>query len=365
MNETRKNKGPWTHRLAILVFSVGLAVLVYWLLGFVLTDIATLPGPNYAETEKQFLDQNLVSQKKDTEKQIADMKRKIQDQRERQTILRDSTGNSERTMNQLLAFQRLNLEKGVKPSPEEQQALAESQNTFLSTQKRYQTLNESIAQLSEELRSLEERQRETEFTLEKQRQPARDEYAKLRRVHDIKIAFLKMLVLVPLLLIGLFFWLKKRGGIYTPIIYASCIALAVRVLIVMNEYFPKRYFKYILILVSLGIVLRILVYLLRMVAFPKKDWLLKQYKEAYDKFRCPICDYPIRRGPLRYAVWSRRSVRKLGIPEASPGSPSDEAYTCPSCGSKVYEPCESCQAIRHSLLPFCEKCGAARPQPEC
>src|SRR5206468_11254740 len=98
--------------------------------------------------------------------------------------------------------------------------------------------------------------------------------------------------------------------IYAPLIYALSIALMLKVALVMHEYFPSRYFKYVLILVCLAVVLRVLVYLLRMIAFPKRDWLLKQYREAYEAFLCPICEYPIRRGPLKYLFWNRRSIRK-------------------------------------------------------
>ena len=87
-----------------------------------------------------------------------------------------------------------------------------------------------------------------------------------------------------------------------------------------------------------------------MIAFPKRDWLQKQYREAYEAFLCPACDYPIRRGPLKYLFWTRRSIRKLTIPDAA-ASPAEEPYTCPSCNTRLFEECTACHAIRHSLLP--------------
>jgi hypothetical protein len=33
---------------------------------------------------------------------------------------------------------------------------------------------------------------------------------------------------------------------------------------------------------------------------------------------------------------------------------------CPMCATKLFEECPSCHAIRHSLLPACEKCGAEK-----
>ncbi|MHC4105255.1 MAG: double zinc ribbon domain-containing protein, partial [Planctomycetota bacterium] len=34
-----------------------------------------------------------------------------------------------------------------------------------------------------------------------------------------------------------------------------------------------------------------------------------------------------------------------------------QLYTCPACGTELYEKCDKCSDIRHSLLPFCEHCG--------
>jgi predicted RNA-binding Zn-ribbon protein involved in translation (DUF1610 family) len=96
-----------------------------------------------------------------------------------------------------------------------------------------------------------------------------------------------------------------------------------------------------------------------MIAFPKRDWLLKQYREAYESFLCPICAYPIRRGPLKYMAWTRRSIRKVSL-RASAADTGDDAgpYTCPMCATGLFEKCASCSAIRHSLLPACDQCGA-------
>jgi len=98
-----------------------------------------------------------------------------------------------------------------------------------------------------------------------------------------------------------------------------------------------------------------------MVAFPKTDWLLKQYREAYEAFLCPMCSYPIRRGPLKYMSWTRRTIKKMTAQAAASGNVADEPYVCPMCSTRLYEECENCRAVRHSLLPSCQKCGQLRP----
>lgn len=41
-----KVKGPWFLRFLIVLFSVIFGLLVYWLLGFLLGDIGSWPGPS-------------------------------------------------------------------------------------------------------------------------------------------------------------------------------------------------------------------------------------------------------------------------------------------------------------------------------
>jgi hypothetical protein len=333
---------------------------VYWLLGFIVDDIGKSPGPDYPELEQRLLDPALVGKSRDLHTRIGETSRQIRDQRARQEILADSTASSQKTMSQLLEIQKLALQKDITPGPEEQKALAESQQLFLSNQKQYQLLNDEIAKLNGQLLDLEEQRRDLDSTLETKREPIRREWEALPRAHDVKMAVLKLAALAPLLIVAAWLFIKKRGGLYAPLIYAFGIALLAKVSLVMHEYFPSVYFKYVLILACLAIVVRLLVYLLRMIAFPKRDWLLKQYREAYEAFLCPICDFPIRRGPLKFMYWTRRSICKLLIP-ATTQLDAEAPYICPLCATKLFEECPSCHAIRHSLLPACEKCGAEKP----
>ena len=259
-------------------------------------------------------------------------------------------------MNQLLELQRLALQRGVTPTQAEQTALAQSEQLFLANQQKYQEINEKIAVLTEQLQTLESQKRELNQDLEKQRQPVQKEYSVLVRRHNFKLAAIKLAVLVPLLVVAGILALKKRASLHAPLIYAFGIAVLVKVFMVMHEHFPTRYFKYVLILAVLALVAWTLVGLLRMIAYPKREWLLKQYREAYESFFCPVCSFPIRRGPLRYMVWSRRSLKKLSVQPETAGE-ADQPYVCPMCATRLFEECEACHAIRHALLPACAKCG--------
>ncbi len=361
MADTRK--GPFCHRLLVFVFCAVFGVLFYWLLGFIINDLGTWPGPDYTTIEEGMLDAVLVETAESLNEQSEENERAARELKERQQLLKDSIDNSQRTMDQLLEIQRLSLEKGSELSPDEQTAMAENIRLFLENQKQYQTLNEEISQLSQEAAAIRQQERDNDELLNAAREPILAEYRRQQERHNLRMAGLKLAVLVPLLLVAVVLYLKKRTSIYAPLIYSFAIAVAAKVMLVIHEHFPARYFKYILTVVALAIVTCVLVVLLRMIAFPKRDWLLKQYREAYEAFLCPICSYPIRRGPLKYRSWTRRSIRKAAfrVPSAS-STEQDAPYTCPMCATKLFEACGSCQAIRHSLLPACHQCGDATVQ---
>lgn len=358
---TAKNttKGPRRHRLLIWIFTAVFGLLLFWLLGFVVDDIGSWPGPDYQTLDEQMLDGQLVTRTETLDAEIDQIRRTIEAGQKRQARLRESTNNSQQTMNQLLDIQRLSLEKDVKPTPDEQNALAEAESLFLANQKRFQELNDQIAEEEEQLRQLEDQKREADEALSEAREPIREEYDRLQSQHRVKIGAAKLAFLIPLLIVAAALALKKRDSAYVMLIYALGIAVSLKVTTVMHEHFPKEYFKYILILVSIAIVLRILVYLLTMLAHPKKAWLSKQYREAYESFFCPVCAYPIRRGPLKYLSWTARSLKKMRtVP--TPATGEEEPYTCPACTTRLYEPCESCGTVRPSLLPACDHCGAVK-----
>jgi hypothetical protein len=346
-------------------FSLLLGLLIYWLLGFVVNDIGQWPGPDYTAVERERVDPTLLAESESLLNEIADTTRLIGEEKARQTVLRDSTDNSARTMNQLLEVQRMNLQRSVPSSDTEQQTLREAQQLFVANQQAYQQANERVSSLSERLRTLESGKRGNDRRLEELRMPARAEYQRLFTRHQLKVAAVKLAVLVPLLGIAVGLFLKRRAGLYAPVIHALGVATLVKVLLVMHEHFPRRYFKYVLIVAALVLVGRILVFLIRSAAFPRREWLLRQYREAYERFFCPCCGFPIRRGPLRYAFWTRRSLPKVSA-SVGVGSPleADTPYVCPACSTRLFEECPSCGAVRHSLLPACMRCGVEKPLGE-
>lgn len=359
MHVQTTSQGRWIHRFFIRLLTIVLGVLVYWTLGFMVDDIRTIPGPKYEDIEHQHVDPALVTQRLHLEKRIAELSRTLENQREKQKIVGDSSNNLQQTMTQLLELQTLGLQKNIPFSETEQTNFTTSLNLFLDNQKKYQELSQAVAEMLEQKQDLLLEKEQIEQQLEQQREPARKEYNALNRSHKLQMAFFQLAILVPILVLAMILIIKKRTSIYAHLFWALGAATLIKVALVMHEYFPSKYFKYVFIAALLVAVTRLLMYFIRSSAFPKTEWLLKQYREAYERFLCPVCDYPIRIGPRRYLFWTRRTVNKIVVP-GNPCSEQEEAYTCPSCGSNLFAECSVCHKIRHTMLPSCRHCGALK-----
>ena len=353
-----KSKGTWLHRFAIKLFTLALAVLVFWVLGFLVEDIQSIRGPDYAAIEKKHLDKDLVAKRETLEKQIVDLTRQIANQTEKQRVVGDSSRNLQQTINQLLELQKIGLQKNVSFSGTEQANFTSSLNLFLDNQKKYQELSQAVSDMLERKQGLVREKEQAEQEIEKQRQPARYEFTRLSNKHRLKLAFFQLAILLPILIIAATVIIKKRSSIYFPLFLAFGAATLIKVSLVVHEYFPSKYFKYILIGGLTLVVARLLIYFIRTIAFPKTQWLVKQYREAYERFLCPVCEYPIRIGPRRFLFWTRRTVNKMVVP--TDRGDQEEKYTCPSCGSGLFEECLSCHKIRHVMLPHCSHCGVEK-----
>jgi hypothetical protein len=285
-------------------------------------DLAALPGLDWNGFKAGLLPPRAEEALTRLTQENSETRRTIDGLRQRQSVLRDSTDNSETTMNRLLKLQRFSLRNGVKPSQAEQQALAESEQLFLPNQQQYEQINEEFAMLLDQSRAREDRQialqRESQATL----RPVQDACGARMARHRLKVAALKLLLLLPLLAGAVYLFIRKRGGLYTPLVYAFGLAVLAKTLVVMHEHFPRKYFKYVLILAAIALVTRTLVYLLRRVAHPRAEWLLCQYRGPMNGSSAPSAPTPPPRAAQvhRLDPADRPSVRADSRKRRRPGN---------------------------------------------
>lgn len=348
-------KGPWFSRLLIRLLTVTLGVLVYWLLGFLTGDIRAIKGPDFQEIEARVVPASLRAEAKDLQEQLDRLAREIEGHQETRALLADSSRNLQQTINQLLELRKAGLERNAELSEQDRAHFAATLNLFLEQQRKYQELSQVAADLVARQQDLKAKLEANGRAQEIAREPARASYQSRMESHRLRLAVWQLTLLLPVLALAT--WLMFRGARspFQPVFLAIGLATLLKVGLVMHEYFPRKYFKYILIAALILTVGRFLVHQIRRLTRPQRDWLLKQYREAYERFLCPVCEYPIRTGPRRYLFWTRRTVNKLVVPVGA--EQAAEAYTCPCCGTGLFAKCTSCGAIRHRLLPHCASCG--------
>jgi predicted RNA-binding Zn-ribbon protein involved in translation (DUF1610 family) len=335
-----------------------LAILVYWFLGFILDDISQHPGPSYRAIEDAYLSAPLVQKKAALLKASNQLKENIQTQQQQLNITQTSIRSYRDTMNQLLDLQKVSIQKSLPVSPESEKSLKDVIKLYLSYQQQFQALNQSLSQQNLQQQTLVKQINDTEGQLSKQSAEAWKHYQQKEMTHHWQMAGIQLLVLIPLLLLGLYGMRKYQLTIYKSLWIAINCAITLKIVCVLHEHFPSTAFNYILIITLIVITIRLLISMLRMSTAPKLDWLLKQYRESYQKLECPICQFSIQPGYLKLMM--PQLFLKESVAMNAQYLEKIHDYHCPCCGEKLFEKCSGCAHTRHSLLLYCDHCGAEK-----
>ncbi|MAF09983.1 hypothetical protein CMK11_05980 [Candidatus Poribacteria bacterium] len=354
MASTSRAHAPRLHRLLIWFLASVLTLLFYWAVDFVVSDIGRIDGPQREDVRDEIGDAALRDELDSLQEQQADLQTQISNQEDIQRVLSRSTAELRSTMDQLIDLHRLDIEAGVTPTDERQQALAESQSLFIAKQVEFQLASEAIGKQSQEQRTVAARIQALDERRRDDDERVHEEFESRLSRHRLKLAAFKLTFVLPALALGAWLVFTRRKQLYAPIYYAWLIATFVVMTQVMWQYFPRAWFKYIAVGAGIAVVTLFLVQAVRMVARPRRDLLLRRYREAYGRHRCPVCTYQIVRGPLKHAVWTAKGPMRGS---AASGDADETPYTCPSCGSGLYHECDSCGSVRHTLLPYCDSCG--------
>lgn len=351
---TQKRSAPFALRAAIGFLSVLLALFFIWLLSFVLNDIGDLPGPDFNAIQQRHVPEAKQTEANELKAQHDAIEKQIKRQQEIQDTLQHSMGNAETALTKIADLQRLSLEGGGEPSAVDQQAMENARTRFYNAQDKFESANETITSLNSERHQLSQAIESNQKELQEFRNKASTEYNDAFRSHQLKIAALKLAVVVPLLFFAAWLVRRKRGSIYQPFHWAALCSTFWMTWLVMWDHFPRDFFKYIAILAAILILGAFLIWAIRSASRPRKAIVVKRYREAYQNHRCPVCDFPILRGAFRQAIWTKRGP-KVSSESASQAVPA--RYTCPSCGEGLFDSCGECGEITQTLLPFCSGCG--------
>ncbi|HJN89444.1 MAG TPA: hypothetical protein QGG93_03840 [Verrucomicrobiota bacterium] len=354
VDSATKRNAPGPLRLAISFLSLLLTIFFIWLLSFLLNDIGNLPGPDYNMIQKRHIPTERQAAADHLREQLTRIEKPIKRQEEIQDTLQQSMSNAETALTKIADLQRLSLEGGGQPSEVDRQAMENARSRFYKAQDEFESANATIISLKDERHQLKESIAGINAELSEFRDKALAEYSAANSAYELKIASLKLALVVPLLLLSAWLVRKKRGSIYQPFNGAALAATFWMVWLVMWDHFPRDFFKYIAILAAIGILGAFLAWSIRSAARPRRAMLLKRHREAYQNHRCPACDFPILRGAFQQAVWTKRGPK---FHREAPSQTESSRYTCPSCGEGLFDKCGDCGEVTQTLLPYCSACG--------
>jgi len=355
----KRNQGPWWHRFAIRICTLLLFLLIYQAIGFLTNDIWQIERPNYEALESHSEVTVPKSRVSEIESSIEKVQRSLRDERTNQAELRAITQTSQEIWNQLQEFRKFAVSKGKELSDSEQKSLDDAQMLFLKNQQAGLELQSEIAELTRKEATLRDRLEDAEKELRFHRATLLNKYVVLLRRHTQFLIIINLALLIPLIVVAGYAYVRFHQTAWSPFVQAFGAAVVLKLFALLQSYVPYELFIYPLVVTGLLVVGSLLWGLIRIVSRPDLPWLLGQYRDAYQAFLCPVCDYPIRRGPLKFLYWNRKTIRRLQIPAQSAAG-GDENYTCPCCTTRLFEECPACHHTRHSLLPACESCGAIK-----
>lgn len=352
-----KVKGLFLQRLFLWSMVAFLGLLFYWLFGFAMHDLYKIPGPDYAQVENEVVDQDLLMKERDLQTRIKDGTSRISKLQRRKELLKDSITNLQQTINQLrdMTSQESDRDRSW-GEVFDRETVNESLAAFLKNQRQYQDLNEQIAEARNRLDDLEDRLDAVQGQLKTQKDKARQEYRQRQHDHRMMISLFQLVFALIVFAASVIVASRRRKHMYSKILAALAAASFVRMVQVAHRFFPAFYFKYLALFALIVASVCLVVYLVRQIAQPRKDLVMKKFKEGYERFVCPVCEFPMRFGPIRFGTF-KRGRTFTGVAPSMGECFVEEAYTCPSCGTSLFEECASCGQIRHSLLEYCNHCG--------
>lgn len=348
----------WASRLGALALSGTLTFLWVWLLFFLLSDVGRHQSVRYSSFYDAGMPPELLAEVAALEEEVTSQELKAGRQEQLQQDLKRGMEQSAEVMQQMMDLQRLALEKGSTPSQAERDVLAEAQGTFIASQEQYRAANTEIQGANATLFELRQRGAELQVRVEGAEEPIRKSYEVARREGAFREASLRLLLLIPLLILSATVLWKRWRGAWRPIYMSVFLAVFWTVGLEMFQRFPAEYFKYIAILTAIGITLSFLAWVIRKATSPSPTLVLARNRAAYMGNTCPICAFQLSRTPIQAGPLAKRRSRDRRE-GSGPGMPDDRVdFSCPSCGTGLFESCAQCASPRHSLLPFCEGCGA-------
>lgn len=246
-------------------------------------------------------------------------------------------------------------------SPKEDKDVLNRANELDEYYKSQQEWKKELAEITNEINLLTKNKNKIEELIDEEKERAYGEREKAIRKYDLKVFLIRLLFILPILLLGIFFIIKFRKHKYWPLFLGFVLFSFYAFFFGLVPYLPSYggYIRY-----TVGIILSVLfgVYAINKIrAFieQKKNELkistterskkvqTETAEKALDDHMCPSCgkDFIVKK-------WDKSAGKK------------DKAETygivtnfCRFCGLELFKKCKKCDSENFAHLPFCSNCG--------
>ncbi|PCH77015.1 MAG: hypothetical protein COB98_04655 [Flavobacteriaceae bacterium] len=246
-------------------------------------------------------------------------------------------------------------------SPKEDDAILERANKLDEYYKTQQESKKKLADLKNDIYVLGKDQDIITARMDTARDGAYELQTKAIQKYDLKVFLIRLMFILPILLIGIFFIVKLRKHKYWPLFLGFVLFSFYAFFVGLIPYLPSYggYIRY-----SVGIILSVLfgIYALNKI----KEFIERKKRElkaptterakkvqtdtaekALDDHMCPSCgkDFIVKK-------WDKPSEKKKQ--HISYGVVTN---FCRFCGLELFKPCGKCGEENFVHLPFCASCG--------
>ena len=250
-------------------------------------------------------------------------------------------------------------------SPTEDKEVLKRANELDEYFKTKQEWEKELAVYNNEINVLYTKINDINVILNEESTRAYEEQYKAIRKYDLKVFLIRLLFILPILLIGIFFIVKFRKHKYWPLFLGFVLFSFYAFFFGLIPYLPSyggyiRYTVGIILSIAFGVyaINKIKAFIERKKSELKvstteraKKVVTETAEKALDNHMCPSCgkDFIVKR-------WDKSSSKKDKKQAATVGLDMVTNF-CRFCGLELFKDCKNCGSENFAHLPFCSNCG--------
>ena len=310
-------------------------------------------------TVAQFEDKALLEKQRDKRSELNGLLTKKEEQlssvRSTIKVVKSNYKNAKESYDNWLAARK------TVGSPNEDKEILSRANELDSYFATLQDWEQKMRVIEADVKSLQQQKEAIGQVIDKEQDRAYKLQQQAFRKYDLKVFLLRLLFILPILLLAIFFIFKFRKHKYWPLFLGFVLFAFYAFFFGLVPYLPS-YGGYIRYTVGIVIVVLLGIYAINKIkAFiaKKKSELEVSGKEraksvqtetaekALDNHMCPSCgkDFIVKK-------WDK-TVKK----DTKSGTYGIVTNFCRFCGLELFKKCNKCGSENYAHLPFCSNCG--------